>query len=66
MKESELRVGMRVMVPAERVHEPYPWQERYGVISHFDYFLGVTEISVTLDGESGAVIPCTAAELEPE
>ncbi|MGP3789408.1 hypothetical protein [Pseudomonas sp. B392_1p] len=66
MRLDDIRVGLRVMVPPSKVHDSWPWEERYGVVSHFDYFLGIPEISVTLDGELGSVVPCTADELEPE
>lgn len=66
MRLDQIRVGLRVMVPKSRVHDSRPWQECYGTVSHCDDFLGTPEISVTLDGESASVIPCTAEELEPE
>lgn len=67
LKESEMVIGRRVMVPAERVPDQYPWAERYGTIVEIDQFLDLEAwIRVRLDGEMAHVISCRLAELDHE
>lgn len=66
MKLEEVKVGLRVMVPYERLTEGCPWQECYGTVIQHDSFFGTPEILVRLDGDSARVIRCKLEELDYE
>lgn len=67
LREAELTVGRRVMVPVERVRHRYPWAQRYGSIVGVDRYLDCPPwVSVLLDGEGGCVLTFRLEELEVE
>lgn len=66
MKLSEIRVGLRVMVPLEKVQERAPWMERYGKVIEVENFMGLTPVLVLLDGDMGAVISVNPEDLDYE
>lgn len=67
LKDRELVIGKRVMVPDERVPDRRPWAERYGVIVGVDQFLDCRPwVSVRLDGETAYVLSFRPEELEVE
>lgn len=67
LKDRELVVGKRVMVPSERVPDRFPWAERYGVIVDVERFLDCRPwVQVLLDGDGACVLNFRQEELEPE
>ena len=66
MKLDEVKLGLRVMVPFERLTEGRPWQECYGTVIQNDSYFGTPEILVRLDGDSARVIRCRVEELDFE
>lgn len=67
LREVELTLGRRVMVPAERVPATYPWAERYGSIVNIERFMDNPPlISVCLDGEVAYVLTFRLEELDIE
>ena len=67
MKASELRMGLRVMVPQEKLTDGRPWQERYGKVIKIEHFLDTSPIVlVLLDGDSGRVVSCDPHEVDYE
>lgn len=67
MKVSELRVGLRVMVPQEKLTDGRPWQQRYGKVIEIESFLDTPPlVLVLLDGDSGRVVSCDPHEVDYE
>jgi hypothetical protein len=67
MKVSELRVGLRVMVPQDKLTDGRPWQEPYGKVIEIERFLDTTPlVLVLLDGDSGRVVSCEPHEVDYE
>lgn len=66
LKISELKVGLRVSVPTDRLTDVYPWQERYGSILEIEEFFGAYRVLVHLDGESSRVIGIDPEDVDYE
>lgn len=66
MKVEELRIGLRVSVPAEKLREGWPWQERYGEIVEIETFFDSTLVLVNLDGQCSTVLSLKPEELDYE
>lgn len=67
LREVDLRVGKRVMVPKDKVPDRRPWAERYGTIIEIERFMGAAPvISVRLDGLTSHIIWFRLEELDHE